>query len=93
VLVDGPLREAAKDILSGGPGNDFIAVFNRSARRDIVTCGSGFDRVFAYKKDLVADDCEVVAISAAAQEELFQNLEETGFFDRFFSGLPPFPGG
>jgi Ca2+-binding RTX toxin-like protein len=92
VLVDGPLREAAKDTLSGGPGNDLFGVDNFPAARDIVSCGSGFDRVFADRKDLVADDCEVVAISAAAQDELFQDLEETGYFDRFFSGQPPFPG-
>jgi hypothetical protein len=41
------LHEAYKDNLSGGPGNDWVAPLNDPAYRDVVTCGSGLDRVFA----------------------------------------------
>jgi Ca2+-binding RTX toxin-like protein len=92
VLVDGPFREAAVDRLSGGDGNDVIASLNRPARRDLVTCGSGFDRVFADTKDVVAPDCERVAVGLAAAQDLFEQLQESGFFETFFGGLPPFPG-
>ena len=95
VLVDGPLRETSKDTLLGGPGNDLFGNDNSPAFKDVVRCDGGFDRVFADRKDLLADDCEVVAISDAAQEALFADLEEIGFFERFFEeGLAPdpFPG-
>ena len=92
LLVDGPFRETAEDSLSGGDGNDVFFVDNRPATRDFVTCGSGFDRVAADTKDVVAPDCERVAVGGAAVEELVEELEEEGFFETFFGGLPPFPG-
>jgi len=67
-------------------------VDNRPATRDFVTCGSGFDRVAADTKDVVAPDCERVAVGGAAVQELVEELEEEGFFETFFGGLPPFPG-
>ena len=91
VLFDGPFRrEASEDTLSGADGNDVIFVDNRPAFKDVVTCGGGFDRVGADRKDVVAPDCEEVAVGPAAVE-LFEELEETGFFERFEEGLPPFP--
>jgi hypothetical protein len=92
LLVDGPLREADEDDLSGGDGNDVFLVDNRPAARDTVTCGGGFDRVAADTKDVVSDDCERVAVGPAAQQ-LVQQLEESGFFENFFGGLAPFPEG
>jgi Ca2+-binding RTX toxin-like protein len=92
LLIDGPFRETAEDRLSGGDGNDVFFVDNRPATRDFVTCGSGFDRVGADTKDVVAPDCERVAVGEAAIEELVEELEEEGFIETFFGGLPPFPG-
>ncbi len=68
-------------------------VDNRPATRDFVTCGSGFDRVGADRKDVVAPDCERVAVGVAAAGELSQQLEESGFLESVFGGLPPFPEG
>ena len=93
LLIDGGKREASKDTLSGGPGNDLVSPINDPAFGDVVTCGSGFDRVAADRKDVVADDCEEVAVGRAALEELQSTLEETGFLDEFFEALPPFPEG
>ena len=92
VLIDGPFRETSEDSLSGEGGGDFIVVDNRPATRDIVTCGRGYDRVVADRKDVVADDCEEVAVGSAAIEELFESLPP-GAIENFEEGLPPFPGG
>ncbi len=66
-------------------------VINRPAAKDVVVCGDGFDRVLADRKDVVAPDCEVVAVGLSAVEELSERLAERGFFERFFEGLAPFP--
>jgi hypothetical protein len=65
--------------------------FNKPAKKDFLACGSGFDRVLADTKDVVAPDCERVAVGLAAAVELNQQLEESGFFDNIFGGLAPFP--
>ncbi len=70
-----------------------INPFNKPANRDVVTCGGGFDRVLADAEDVVASDCEKVAVGLAATRELDQRIEESGFYDRLFEGLAPFPGG
>jgi Ca2+-binding RTX toxin-like protein len=93
LLFDGPFRETSEDRLSGGDGNDVFFVDNRPATRDFVTCGSGFDRVGADTKDVVAPDCERVAVGGAAIQELGEELEEEMFFETFFEGLAPFPEG
>ena len=92
-VADGPDREFSTDRLSAGDGNDLVGVFNDPAFKDLVACGDGFDRVFADRKDVVAPDCEEVAVGRAAVEEFFERLEERGFFDRFFEGLAPYPEG
>ena len=92
-LTDGERRGGATDTLTGGDGNDVIDPFNGPAKKDVVTCGSGFDRVLADRADVVAPDCERVAVGRAAAERLNQRLFESGFFDRIFEGLAPFPGG
>jgi Ca2+-binding RTX toxin-like protein len=93
LLIDGPEREASKDTLLGGPGNDLLGAFNSPAFKDVVVCGRGFDRVTADRKDVVADDCEVVAVGPAEREELLEVLDETGIEERIFEGLAPFPEG
>jgi RTX calcium-binding nonapeptide repeat (4 copies) len=90
-LLDGEIQGGATDLLTGGDGNDVLDVINRPAKRDIVTCGNGFDRVIADTEDLVAPDCEKVAVGFAAAERLNLQLGEAGFFDRIFGGLAPSP--
>jgi Ca2+-binding RTX toxin-like protein len=91
LLAQGPGREGAQDTLSGGDGNDVILVDNAPATRDIVRCGSGFDQVAADTKDVVASDCEKVAVGAAEVKRFFKQLDESGFEENLFEGLAPFP--
>jgi hypothetical protein len=84
-MVDGDFEPpGAKDILSGGAGNDVIIVFNKPAGEDVVTCGSGLDRVWADRDDLIAPDCERVFIGLASEEAFFASIPES-----FFPGLHP----
>jgi Ca2+-binding RTX toxin-like protein len=91
-LIDGPTRESSLDKVSGGDGDDVLLVENVPATKDIATCGGGFDRVLADRKDLVALDCERVRIVHGSLEEVRQQEEE--FFasipPSFFEGLPRF---
>jgi Ca2+-binding RTX toxin-like protein len=91
-LIDGPTRESSLDKVSGGDGNDVLLVENVPATKDIATCGGGFDRILADRKDLVAPDCERVRIAHGSLEEVRQQEEE--FFasipQSFFEGLPRF---
>ena len=84
LMADGEVPDQSEDILSGGAGNDVILVVNRPAFEDKVTCGGGFDRVIADRKDLVAPDCERVVIGLASFEEFFNSIPES-----FFEGLHP----
>ena len=88
LVADGPDREFSTDRLSAGDGNDVVGVFNDPAFKDIVTCGDGFDRVFADRKDVIAPDCERVADRVSEFEELFESIPES-----FFEGLAPPPEG
>ena len=47
----------------------------------------------ADTKDVVAPDCERVATGPTAGQDLFEELEESGFAENFFGGLAPFPEG
>src|SRR5215213_3193457 len=86
-MVDGTVEhDHSQDILSGGAGNDVIVTANSPAFGDIVTCGSGFDRVLADRKDVVAPDCERVVIGLASFEEFFNSIPQS-----FFEGVPQFP--
>jgi Ca2+-binding RTX toxin-like protein len=93
--IDGPPRDVALDIVSGGAGTDVIPVASlrlEATAKDIVTCGSGFDRVHADTKDVVAPDCEkVVLFRGGSAPEYFDELDE--FFAEvppsFFEGLQP----
>jgi hypothetical protein len=83
----------ATDILTGGDGNDVLDSFNKPANRDLLTCGRGFDRVLADSEDVVTPVCEKLAVGLAAVRELDQQLEDSGFNDRFVEGLAPYPIG
>src|SRR5215213_4709498 len=79
---DGVLGGEDSDTLTGGAGNDVLDLIDKPAKRDVVTCGGGFDRVLADTEDAVAPDCEKVAVGLAAARELDQRIEESGFYDR-----------
>jgi hypothetical protein len=82
-LEDGEYRHPVKDTLSGGDGNDVFGVFNKPWGKDMVTCGEGFDRVFADRKDVVASDCEKVADRVSEFEELGNSIPQS-----FWEALP-----
>src|SRR5919112_124708 len=92
-VLDGEGEGGATDNLTAGDGNDVISPINLPAKKDVVTCGSGFDRVLADRADVVVPDCERVAVGLAAALELDQRIEESGYYDRIFEGLALFPGG
>jgi hemolysin type calcium-binding protein len=81
-LVDGPTREFSVDNVLGGDGKDVFFVENVPAAKDIVTCGDGFDRVLADRKDVVARNCERVRIVHGSLEEVRQQEDE------FFASIP-----
>jgi Ca2+-binding RTX toxin-like protein len=87
LLPDGPERDVALDIVSGGTGTDVIFVASlrlKATAEDIVTCGSGFDRVHADTKDVVAPDCEkVVLFRGGSASEYFDQADE------FAAEVPP----
>jgi hypothetical protein len=93
LLIDGDFRESSHDRFSGGSGNDVFIVEHVPAFKDVVVCSSGFDRVLADRKDVVAPDCERVRIVHGSLDEVVQQEEQ--FFESipqsFFEGLPPFP--
>ena len=64
---------------------------NQPAKRDLVACGRGFITVIADTRDAVAPDCEKVVVGVAAADRLIRQLKNSGFFERFFYGLAPFP--
>ncbi len=84
LLSDGPLTEFSHDHLFGGGGNDVLDAFNQPAFEDTIVCGSGFDRVLADRKDVVADDCERVAVGLRAVQQLAGSIPQS-----FFEGLHP----
>ena len=78
-------REPSEDAYTGGDGNDVFLTNNRPAAKDIVTCGDGFDRVLADRKDVVADDCERV-LFGLTDSEFYETIPQS-----FFEGLAPPP--
>jgi hypothetical protein len=83
VVFEGGLHEAYKVNLSGGPGNDWVAPLNDPAYGDMVTCGSGLDRVLADRKDVIAPDCEKVSFGLASEEAFFETIPQS--FDKGLS--------
>jgi len=75
---------AVKDTLSGAEGNEVIDVLNKPAGKDVVSCGSGLDRVLADRADMVAPDCEKVSIGLAAADRFYKSIPQS-----FIDGLPP----
>ena len=84
LVADGPDREFATDKLSAGGGNDVVAVVNRPAFEDIVTCGGGFDRVIADREDVLAPDCERVFFGLGSEDEFIASIPQS-----FFEGQHP----
>ena len=84
LVADGPDREFATDTLSAGGGNDVVAVVNRPAFEDLVTCGGGFDRVLADREDVLAEDCEQVFFGIGSEDEFLASIPQS-----FFAGLHP----
>ena len=71
------------DKISAGEGNDVVGAVNDPASQDMVTCGGGFDRVFADRKDAVAPDCERVADSGREYDQLGASIPQS-----FWKSLP-----
>jgi hypothetical protein len=101
LLIDNGFDEAFKDIVSGGGGDDIFLTDHVPAVRDIVSCGTGFDRAIVDRKDVVAPDCERVrlihgtVVEATEQEQaFFESLPPAVsefFFGTFWGGLTPDP--
>jgi hypothetical protein len=79
----GEYSHPVKDTLSGGEGNDVFAVDNDPAGKDVLTCGSGFDRVFADTTDVLAPDCEKVGDRISEFDEVGNSIPQS-----FWESLP-----
>ena len=53
-----------------------------AAVKDVVACGSGFDRVIADRATLVAPDCEKVVVVHGSKENAFEQS------DAFYESIP-----
>jgi hypothetical protein len=51
--------------------------------KDVLSCGSGFDRVVADRKDVIAPDCERVFFGRRHLDEFFESI-----LDSFWDALP-----
>jgi Ca2+-binding RTX toxin-like protein len=80
-LTEGDIDDAWKDVLSGADGDDIFVVDNVPTTKDRVSCGNGFDRVVADRKDVVAPDCERVRIVHGTEQEVLD--QEQAFFESF----------
>ena len=75
---------AMPDDLFAGVGNDAVWVLNWDPRgKDVLSCGSGFDRVLADRKDVIAPDCERVFFGRRHLDEFFEDIPES-----FWDALP-----
>jgi Ca2+-binding RTX toxin-like protein len=95
-LPDDRVRELSKDRIFGGPGNDVIDVLHYRSARDLVVCGSGFDRVAADRKDVVAPDCEKVVVFMGGTFSEYEHVLFVEFYEEsvpmnWFKGLPSCP--
>ena len=93
LLIDDVFREFSKDKFSGGPGNDVIDVMHYRSARDLVVCGSGFDRVGADRKDVVAPDCEKVVVFKGGTFSEYEHVLFVEFYEEsvpmnWLEGLP-----
>jgi Ca2+-binding RTX toxin-like protein len=88
IMFEGAEPDVAKiDNLSAGAGNDGVWVLNWSpVGKDVVSCGSGFDRVLADRTDVIAPDCERVFFGRSNINAYFESFPQS-----FWEGLPPPP--
>jgi Ca2+-binding RTX toxin-like protein len=88
IMFEGAEPDVAKiDIISAGAGNDGVWVLNWSpVGKDVLSCGSGFDRVLADRTDVIAPDCERVFFGRRNIDAYFNSFPES-----FWEGLPPPP--
>ncbi len=64
----------------------------KPARKDVVSCGDGRDRVLADRADVLAPDCErVVAVHGSPEDIELQEAEFNDSIQRFCRGIR-FPG-
>jgi Ca2+-binding RTX toxin-like protein len=84
-LFEGAEPGVAKiDNIFAGAGNDGVWVLNWSPRgKDVVSCGSGFDRVLADRLDVIADDCERVFYGRSNINAFFEDIPNS-----FWDALP-----
>ena len=89
-MVDGEYRNPVIDNLSSGSGNDVLNVITIPAGKDIVSCGSGFDRVLADRKDVLAPDCEKVRVVHGSLDEIAEQEQSwaESIPQSFYEGLP-----
>ena len=87
-VFEGAEPEVAKiDNLSAGAGDDAVWVLNWSpVGKDVLSCGSGFDRVLADRTDVIAPDCERVFFGRRNIGAFFEDIPQS-----FWEGLPPPP--
>jgi hypothetical protein len=99
-LIEGDIDDSWKDVLLGADGDDIFSVDNVPTTKDRVSCGNGFDRVVADRKDVVAPDCERVRIVHGTEEEVREQENafyetippaELEFWGTFFERLAPDP--
>jgi Ca2+-binding RTX toxin-like protein len=95
-LSDDTFRDLSEDNLSGGPGDDVIDVLQYHSARDRVLCGTGFDRVAANGKDVVAPDCEEVVVFRGGTRKEYWDVLLVEFYEQtvppdFFNALPACP--
>jgi hypothetical protein len=85
-LFEGAESGVAKvDNLFAGDGNDAVWVLNWDPTgKDVLSCGSGFDRVLADKTDSIADDCEKVFVGRRSIDAFFGSIPQS-----FWDGLAP----
>jgi Ca2+-binding RTX toxin-like protein len=88
IIFEGAEPDVAKiDNISAGAGNDGVWVLNWSpVGKDVLSCGSGFDRVLADRTDVIAPDCERVFFGRSKIGAYFNSFPES-----FWEGLPPPP--
>jgi len=84
-LFEGAEPGVAKlDNLFAGAGNDAVWVLNWDPTgKDVLSCGSGFDRVLADRTDVIAADCERVLFGRRNIGTFFEDIPQS-----FWEGLP-----
>jgi Ca2+-binding RTX toxin-like protein len=87
IMFEGAEPDVAKiDIISAGAGNDGVWVLNWSpVGKDVLSCGSGFDRVLADRTDVIAADCERVFFGRRNIDAFFESIPES-----FYESVPGF---